>query len=382
MLGAMKRFRLPQKDPRKTLVLVVIAATLMVLVDRYVWEWSKPAVPSAKTGAVEHLYPEAGSPAGSEVKDFRSAQSILGRMEGSESLADQVFLYMPQPEPILNAAPGAEEPLAQPEPEKSHVNIERPPVSSAAPAIDRDGRPGKVVIIIDDLGMDRKHSREVLDIGAPLTLAFLPYAPGLEEITQQARANGHELIIHTPMEPINGDLNPGPMVLLDSMSDDEIHVMLEKVFASFDGYVGINNHMGSKVTQNRHIMGLVMEELKQRNLFFVDSKTINTSVAADLAARHGLAYAERDVFLDHHDNINFVESSLRQLESIAHRKGYAIAIGHPKEATIAALKAWLPTLKEKNLELVPVSAVVQKDTPAVKAVSTLPPRVTLTQPPE
>lgn len=166
------------------------------------------------------------------------------------------------------------------------------------------------------------------------------------------------------------------------MSDADIDAMLEKAFASFKGYVGLNNHMGSRLTKDKHAMQRVMAKLKERGLLFVDSKTIGSSVASQSAAEAGLKYGDRDVFLDHQDTPEFVHAALRQTERVASKKGYAIAIGHPKDSTINALKEWLPGLKARGFELVPVSAVVHKakqQTPSYVPVSA--PAETVTSPP-
>lgn len=219
----------------------------------------------------------------------------------------------------------------------------------------------KIVIIIDDMGVNRKLSMRTLDLPAPLTLAFLPYAKGLKSITRKAKEKGHELMIHMPMEPMNDKLDVGSIALLDNMNPEEISNALERAFNAFDGYVGVNNHMGSRVTQNKKIMNQVMGRLAERNLLFVDSKTINSSIAGKTAAQFGLNYAERDIFLDHEEGDQFVRDSLKRLEVIARKRGYAIAIGHPKTATIKGLKKWIPTLEARGFEIVPISAVVRKD---------------------
>jgi uncharacterized protein len=213
----------------------------------------------------------------------------------------------------------------------------------------------KIAIIIDDLGMDVKHTKQVLDLPAPITLAFLPYAPRTRELAASGKAKGHELIIHTPMEAMDGKLNIGPGGLKSSMSAAELDAAFKVMLESFDGYVGINNHMGSRLTQDKAKMDELMGILAKRGLFFVDSKTIQTSVAADEAAKAGVKYAERDVFLDHVETRAFVDKALAQAERTAARKGYAIAIGHPKSFTIEGLQAWIPTLAAKGIEIVPVS---------------------------
>lgn len=217
---------------------------------------------------------------------------------------------------------------------------------------------GKIVIIIDDLGMNRKWTREVIGLKAPITSAFLPYAPKLKNDTQTATNNGHELIIHTPMEPMSKTIDPGPIALMDDMSETELETNLSHIFKSFEGYTGINNHMGSRLTQNSKAMRTIMNALAARGLYFVDSKTIANSVAGQEAMHAGVPFAQRDVFLDHEDNAAFVQNALAKLERVAKTKGIAIAIGHPKKHTVTALKQWLPTLKERGLEIIPASKAV------------------------
>jgi len=218
---------------------------------------------------------------------------------------------------------------------------------------------GQIAIIIDDMGLTLR-SKQVEAMKGPLTLAYLPYADGLKVRTQRALKNGHELMVHIPMEAMNTKLDGGPKVLKSSLNVDEFDKTLMWGLDQFEGYVGVNNHMGSRLTQDVDAMRRVMAALKKRGVFFVDSKTIGSSVAADTARDIGIPYAERDVFLDHEISMDFVRKALRKLEQVAQRKGSAIAIGHPHKETIAALKEWLPTLTSKGLTLVPASALVHQ----------------------
>ena len=220
-----------------------------------------------------------------------------------------------------------------------------------------NGNP-KIVIIIDDLGLSHTSTKAITELPGPLTLAFLPYGDSLNDKTAFAKERGHELIIHVPMQPINDSLDPGPIALTTAMSREEFLDELDMVFTAFDGYVGINNHMGSKLTQDQAKMDLLMTQLKERGLLFVDSKTIGASIAADTARNHFVPFAERHVFLDHYESYESVVESLALTEQIAKANGLAVAIGHPKRRTIKALTEWLPTLKDKGFDLVPVSAVV------------------------
>lgn len=231
------------------------------------------------------------------------------------------------------------------------------------------GSVAKVAIIIDDMGMDRRRTQVALTLPAPVTFAWLPYAPKIQGLVDEGRAAGHEMLVHMPMEPDSLTIDPGPSALRSTMTSTELTAMLDKNFSAFEGYVGFNNHMGSKLTRNPVAMITVMQEARQRGILFVDSRTAPDSVAADTAAALGLPHAARDVFLDHYEDRASVVEALAALEEVAHRKGYAIAIGHPKDNTMNALREWLPTLADKGLQLVPVSALVRAYEPAAGALA-------------
>ncbi|MBI5121521.1 MAG: divergent polysaccharide deacetylase family protein [Rhodospirillales bacterium] len=219
-----------------------------------------------------------------------------------------------------------------------------------------------IAVVIDDLGLDRRRSARVIELAGPLTLAFLPYAQELPAQTAFGHAKGHELLVHVPMEPVGASYDPGPdsNLMKVGLSADEIRNRLERDLAQFAGYVGINNHMGSKFTSDKAGMRVVLKELQDRGLLFLDSRTSAQSVGAEVARDLGLPFAERNVFLDNVPSLIEVSSQLEKLESYARQYGHAIAIGHPHDGTIEALTAWLPTLEAKGLTLVPVSAIVKR----------------------
>ena len=274
---------------------------------------------------------------------------------------------VPQPEPVAKES----RLKVKPKPAAAPKRAKKPTksISNKRPLV--NGEKPKIVIIIDDVGVSVKNSRDIMALPAPLTLAFLPYARNLPSMTTQAREKGHELMIHVPMEAMNGDMDLGGVALKANMSSAAMNSELtDKVFTAFEGYKGINNHMGSRLTQDSAAMKLVMKHLKQRGLYFVDSRTINSSVAAHMAAEAGVKHATRDVFLDHYTDIESVTKALGSLERIAAKNGVAIGIGHPKPNTVAALKRWLPTLRAKGFELVPASQVVRRMSSTTVAAKT------------
>jgi polysaccharide deacetylase 2 family uncharacterized protein YibQ len=231
------------------------------------------------------------------------------------------------------------------------------------PAVIAAPRP-QIAIMIDDMGLNMVNSRRMVALSAPLTLAYLPYAENIKKQTTLARQNGHELWVHMPMEPTNmkGN-NPGPNALLTTNTPDENMRRLNENLARFDGYTGINNHMGSRFTRDRAALAPVMAEIKKRGLWFLDSKTIGSSVAGDMAVQAGVAAVTRDVFLDNVMTLPAINAQLRVLENTARRKGYAVAIGHPHDATVAALETWTRDAAARGFDIVPLSEIIARRFP-------------------
>ena len=216
----------------------------------------------------------------------------------------------------------------------------------------------QIAIIIDDVGLDQKRAREVMDLPSFVTVSLMSYAHNAQDWADLARSKGHELMMHVPMQPVYQNINPGPDALRNDLSPEEIRQRLEVNLSHFTGYIGINNHMGSQFTQNSRGMSIVMDVLHEKGLAFIDSVTIGNSVGYSVASHFNVPTAARDIFIDNELNRSSINSLLSQLETLAQRHGTAIAIGHPHDVTIEALKAWLPTLEAKGIELVPVSSII------------------------
>lgn len=215
-----------------------------------------------------------------------------------------------------------------------------------------------VVIVIDDMGISQKRTADISSLQAPLTVSFLTYGRRLAEQIQNSRASGQEIMIHVPMEALKA-VDTAPDVLTTKMTKDEIKANLQAMIAKFENIKGINNHMGSKLTEDKEKMLAVMEVLQEQGLFFLDSKTSAASRAEEAAAEIGIAYAHRHVFLDNNNDKQYILGQLKKTEQLARKNGYAIAIGHPKTQTYAALKEWLPKLEQQGIEVVPLSRVIK-----------------------
>jgi len=216
----------------------------------------------------------------------------------------------------------------------------------------------KIAIIIDDLGYDQSLAGEFLRLDLPLTLSILPLAPYTRLIAQRAKREGREVMLHLPMEPRSYPrINPGDGVLLVSMERENILKVLDRDLEEIPFVAGVNNHMGSKFTENREKMMVVLEELKGRGLYFIDSKTTRHSVAFDLAKQLELRTASRDVFLDNDLSEPALKIQMDRLLALASRKGHAICIGHPHRETLYFLKQLRMRLKH-TVEVVPVSSLL------------------------
>lgn len=219
---------------------------------------------------------------------------------------------------------------------------------------------GYVAIVIDDMGLDRPRAMRAIGLPAPLTLSFLPYGRDAPALAVLARQRGHEILLHMPMQPMGGD-SPGPHALTVDLAAVEIRGRVGAALDRFGDAVGLNNHMGSRFTVDRRLMGPLMEELRARGLVFVDSRTAAESRGSEAAGHAGVPLAMRDVFLDNEATVEAVNRQLREVERIARRRGHAVAIGHPHDATFAALAAWLPGLQEKGLQAVPVTTIIRRN---------------------
>ncbi len=242
--------------------------------------------------------------------------------------------------------------------------IERfPPARFSAPEIVFDEptvRP-KIVIILDDIGLDPVATEAAFSLPGPVTYSILPYAPDVEDLAAEAAAGAGDVMLHLPMEPHGAD-DPGPNALRGDMAGGAFLRALEWNLSRFDNYVGVNNHMGSALTANNTAMKTVLGILKHRNLFFIDSVTTGDTVAYRVGAQIGAHVLLRDVFLDPTPgDRDVVRRQLRLVEQIAIETGYVVAIGHPRPETLDVLGPWLATARARGFDLTTPSALLERE---------------------
>jgi len=217
----------------------------------------------------------------------------------------------------------------------------------------------KVAFIIDDLGYETKVAKKIMELEFPIALSILPFLQYSEFIAEEARKNNQEIMLHLPMEPSNSSANPGPGAIKSYMSEEEIRQVVRDCILNFPYIIGVNNHMGSKITEDREIMEIVLEEIKGYNLFFIDSITTKNSIAYEVAQEMEIKSAVRSVFLDNENDMEYIKGQMLEVQETALREGEAIAIGHSRINTYYVLKRMIPELIRAGIEIVPVSELVK-----------------------
>lgn len=216
-----------------------------------------------------------------------------------------------------------------------------------------------IAIVIDDMGVDTKRSLRAVDnLPTAVALSYLAYAPRVKAQVDGAKNKGHEICLHLPWEPKGGRADPGPHALTSDMTEEKLQKALKTNLDAFAGYDCVNNHMGSKLSKDRDKLAVIMKALKERNVSFLDSRTIPGSLAEKTARAYGVATTHRDVFIDHREKPESITSALAEVETVAREQGLAIAIGHPKDTTLAHLEAWLPSLEKKGFRLITLKEAI------------------------
>ena len=245
------------------------------------------------------------------------------------------------------------------------TRLDAPDLVIATPA----PRP-RIAVIVDDLGLDTESANAALSLPGPISFSILPYAEDIEWLALRAALGEGDVMLHLPMQPTDSEDDPGPDALRTDMSRRQLLRALEWNLSRFDGYVGVNNHMGSKLTADSAAMREVLAKLVVRGVYFLDSKTTNASVAQQVGAKLGMVVLARDVFLDPTPgDAQEVRRQLRLVEEIAMETGYAIAIAHPRSETLSELGPWLATIEARGFELTTPSEILRPSKPALIAAS-------------
>jgi polysaccharide deacetylase 2 family uncharacterized protein YibQ len=215
----------------------------------------------------------------------------------------------------------------------------------------------KIAIIIDDIGYNYAQGVAAITLPGDLTYAIIPHSPKAAFFAAEAKKYNKEIMLHAPMSNVH-NIPLGESGLTENMGEVQFKRVFNLSLDSLPNISGVNNHMGSLLTQKTQPMEWVMQALQKRKLYFIDSRTTSDSVAWKTAQAFNIPSLSRDVFLDHTPTTEFIDQQFKQLTAIAKRKGYAVGIAHPYPETIQYLKEQLPLLKQQNIALVPASELV------------------------
>ena len=231
------------------------------------------------------------------------------------------------------------------------------PTQRPKPAPDARGR---LAILLDDAGQKLDLLQAAAALPKEIGFAILPFLPKSAETAEALHGSGHEIWLHLPMEPNTYPAdNPGPGAIMMSMSTTELRTAVHAAIDDVPHAVGVNNHMGSKVTSNLKTMTWIMQELKARDLAFIDSRTTSRTVAEVAAAGLGVPVNRRHVFLDNERDPAAIRRQLAEAVFRCRMEGEIIAIGHLDPVTVEVLAEELPGLAKRGADLVRPSALVK-----------------------
>ncbi|QLF93289.1 divergent polysaccharide deacetylase family protein [Pseudomonas sp. ABC1] len=215
------------------------------------------------------------------------------------------------------------------------------------------GTQPRLTLVIDDLGQHPQRDQRVLALPGPVVLAIMPDTPHAASLARQAEAAGKTVILHLPMAPAGG-----PYAWRPELSREQLQQRLDAALRAVPHVRGINNHMGSRMTEQQQAMGWLMRDLQRRHLFFLDSRTSPRTSAAAAAQEIGLASLSRDIFLDNDQAPEAIAERLRAAIALARKQGTAVVIGHPHAATLAVLERELPRLKEQGIDWIDIEQMI------------------------
>ncbi|MBV1879293.1 MAG: divergent polysaccharide deacetylase family protein [Pseudomonadales bacterium] len=214
-----------------------------------------------------------------------------------------------------------------------------------------------IAIIIDDIGNNKVRGEQAIQLPGSITFAILPYAPFAALLSKNAHTLSKEVIIHLPMANLtNQPLGPGG--LTGNLNKQDFLGAMAAAISMVPHARGINNHTGSYLTQQTEQMTWLMDEIKHRDFFFIDSRTTNKTVAQKIAREKHILSSSRDVFLDNKPAYEEIHLAFQKLIQVAKRKGTAIGIGHPYRSTIDYLQQAIPLLAVQDIQLLPASNVL------------------------
>ena len=229
----------------------------------------------------------------------------------------------------------------------------RPAEAYARPAAASTNRKGgpRIAIVLTGLGVSANLTRQAIEqLPGPVTLAFQPYGADVERSVASARAQGHEVLLQTPMEPFDyPDNDPGPQTLLTSIAPDQNMDRLYWLMSRFQGYVGIVNYMGARFTSTEQALAPILREAAKRGLIYVDDGLSPRSLAPQIAGANNLPFAKAEIILDAVPSASHIDGALARLEAVARERGSVVGIASAAPASIERIALWAKRRRKPRL---------------------------------
>ena len=262
--------------------------------------------------------------------------------------------------------PVESEPVETPTVESQPVELEpvesRPSESNLPEPVENlpSGSGGRIAFIIDDWGMSMSNCKYLKEIAEPIAVSILPGLRHTKDIATCAQENHKLAMLHLPLEAFhNADIYPANYIIKTNMSPGLVSRIVDGDLAQLPSIEGVNNHMGSKATESRYLMKIIFRKIKKKGLFFVDSMTASGTVCAALADEMSVSFGKRDVFLDNVNTRGAIIKQIMELAQKAHRRGYAVAIGHDRHLTMQVIKDEIPYLESKGFQIVSIKELIK-----------------------
>jgi uncharacterized protein len=319
-----------------------------------------------RTASNIHTIPQQKS--GRSQQDAAELENDAGvkvmRQNGG-AVPGSVVIRVPDAIPLIRLAPAPDKRLVE---RSRHGNLPKQDAGGLRPAdvyarpITNAQRsaPIKIAIVVGGLGISTNATQGAIQRLAPaISLAFAPYGTDVERQVAKAREDGHEVLLHTPMEPFDyPDNDPGPHTLVSTQAPEMIIDRMHWLMSQFNGYVGVINYMGGRFTANDEAMNGVMKELSKRGLLYIDDGSSGRSVATKAAAATGTSFGKTDVVIDAVQRSNDIDAALNRLEKLARDKGSAVGYAAGLPLTVDRIARWTKAAEARGITLVPVSSLV------------------------
>jgi len=309
-------------------------------------------VEESETAALEETEESEEAGEGDEPSDSAGAMTNIALVAPRTPVKEIIPLALPDPALLQETSRGAL-PIIGPDGREPWKVYGR----KVAPA----GNLPRLAVVVSGLGLSADATERAINLPKEVTLSFTPYGPQLETDVAAARQAGHEVLMDLPMEPISYPADdPGPHTLLTSLNPSDNIARLDWLLGRFKAYVGVINHMGSRFTASPDPLRPILHALKDRGLMFVDSRSTSKSVAAGLARQMKLPNASNDRFIDHEPTRGAIDQSLAAAEGEARARGVALVVARPFPVTLERMAEWLPMLESRGIEIVPITAIADK----------------------